>query len=86
MITKTRETTGKIDEHTELLRLVLQEVRAMRRDLQRSHSADEQLANVPEVEDEIEEGEKVIFNAERDNNGKQLTARELQDILDKIDG
>ena len=86
MITKIRETTGKIDEHTELLRLVLQEVRAMRRDFQRSQNGDAWLANVPEVEDVLEEGETVIFNADRDNEGKPLTARELQDILVKING
>lgn len=86
MITKIRETTGKIDEHTELLRLVLEEVRAMRRDFQRSHNADEWLANVPEVEDETEEGETVIFNAERDNGGKGIPARDFIKAIDAIDG
>ncbi|OGY72001.1 MAG: hypothetical protein A3E05_01800 [Candidatus Jacksonbacteria bacterium RIFCSPHIGHO2_12_FULL_44_12] len=86
MITKTKPTTTKIDEQTKLLHLVLQEVRAMRRDFQKAQSADAWLANVPEAEDMPEEGETVIFNADRDNEGKPLTAPELQDILDKIDG
>lgn len=87
MLTKIRETTGKIDEHTELLRLVLQEVRAMRKDFQRSQNGVARLAHAKEVEDDdSEDGEAIIFNAERDNDGNPLTARELQDILDKIDG
>jgi hypothetical protein len=58
----------------------------MRRDLRRSQNTDQWLANVPEVEDEIGEGETVIFNAERDNGGKGIPARDFIKAIDAIDG
>lgn len=86
MITKTKPILQQQEEHTKLLHLVLEEVRAMRSDLRRTHTADEWLANVPEVEDETEEGEAVIFNADRDNGGKGIPIRDFIKAIDVIDG
>ena len=49
----------------------------MRRDFQKAQRADAWLSNAPEAEDVLEEGETVIFNSDRDNEGKPLTAPEL---------
>ncbi len=85
MIIKTKPKL-QLNEQTKLLRLVLQEVRTMRQEFQQVRNSDALLADIPDIEAVLEEGETVIFNADRDNGGKGISAENFIKAIDAIDG